>query len=293
MLLISEGFITINANFRAAMHAGVNSSRKIQISDSSNRFAELHFITMRSVSVHGSNTRSVAASRPSIRRSVVVKASAQKNCLKLSNQAVIKVFGVGGGENRLDLNEDQRQMPHLPSSLVHHTGGSNAVNNMVDSGINGVEFWVANTDAQSLLSSPVPIDKRVQIGNLLTRGLGAGGNPEIGMRAAEESRDAIQAALEGSDMVFVTAGMGGGTGSGAAPVVARIAKEMGILTVGIVTTPFTFEGRQRAVQARNALANLKESVDTLITIPNDRLLTGTIPPFPPPPSPVLCSTCFA
>ena len=161
-------------------------------------------------------------------------------------------------------------------SITSITGGSNAVNNMVDSGINGVEFWVANTDAQSLLSSPVPTDKRVQIGNLLTRGLGAGGNPEIGMRAAEESRDASQAALAGSDMVFVTAGRGGGTGSGAAPVVARIAKEMGILTVGIVTTPFTFEGRQRAVQARNALANLKESVDTLITIPNDRLLTGEL-----------------
>ena len=164
-------------------------------------------------------------------------------------------------------------------TLILMTGGSNAVNNMVDSGINGVEFWVANTDAQSLLSSPIPSDKRVQIGNLLTRGLGAGGNPEIGMRAAEESRDAIQAALEGSDMVFVTAGMGGGTGSGAAPVVARIAREMGILTVGIVTTPFTFEGRQRAVQARNALANLKDSVDTLITIPNDRLLTGDSSPL--------------
>lgn len=182
-------------------------------------------------------------------RNVSVSASVQKNCLKLSNQAVIKVFGVGGG-------------------------GSNAVNNMVDSGINGIEFWVANTDAQSLQASPVDPNHRVQIGSLLTRGLGAGGNPEIGHRAAEESRDAIQSALQGADMVFVTAGMGGGTGSGAAPVVAAIAKEMGILTVGIVTTPFTFEGRQRAVQARNALNNLRNAVDTLITIPNDRLLTA-------------------
>ncbi|PNH09000.1 Cell division protein FtsZ 2-1, chloroplastic [Tetrabaena socialis] len=166
-----------------------------------------------------------------------------------SNQAIIKVFGVGGG-------------------------GSNAVNNMVNSDVQGVEFWIANTDAQALATSPVDGDHKVQIGNKLTRGLGAGGNPDIGSRAAQESKEAIAEALGDTDMVFVTAGMGGGTGSGAAPVVAQIAREMGILTVGIVTTPFTFEGRQRAQQARAALANLRAAVDTLIVIPNDRLLSA-------------------
>ncbi|MEW5299265.1 MAG: hypothetical protein WDW36_002298 [Sanguina aurantia] len=153
-------------------------------------------------------------------------------------------------------------------------GGSNAVNNMVNGDVQGVELWVANTDSQSLAASPVPGDRKVQIGSVLTRGLGAGGNPEIGARAALESRDIIELALEGADMVFVTAGMGGGTGSGAAPIVAAIARELGILTVGIVTTPFTFEGRQRGQQARTALSNLRASVDTLIVIPNDRLLSA-------------------
>uniref|UniRef100_A0A7S0WSH6 Plastid division protein FtsZ n=1 Tax=Chlamydomonas leiostraca TaxID=1034604 RepID=A0A7S0WSH6_9CHLO len=166
-----------------------------------------------------------------------------------SDKAIIKVFGVGGG-------------------------GSNAVNNMVKSDITGIEFWIANTDAQALQTSPVDNRCKVQIGSKLTRGLGAGGNPEIGMKAAQETRDEIAAALQGSDMVFVTAGMGGGTGSGAAPIVAGVAKELGILTVGIVTTPFSFEGRQRALQARAALQNLRTSVDTLIVIPNDRLLTA-------------------
>ncbi|MEW5311667.1 MAG: hypothetical protein WDW38_003362 [Sanguina aurantia] len=169
--------------------------------------------------------------------------------LRSSDEAVIKVFGVGGG-------------------------GSNAVNNMVNGDVQGVELWVANTDSQSLAASPVPGDRKVQIGSVLTRGLGAGGNPEIGARAALESRDIIELALEGADMVFVTAGMGGGTGSGAAPIVAAIARELGILTVGIVTTPFTFEGRQRGQQARTALSNLRASVDTLIVIPNDRLLSA-------------------
>eukprot|EP00798_Chlamydomonas_sp_ICE-L_P027139 gene27139-2369_t len=167
--------------------------------------------------------------------------------MRSSDQAVIKVFGVGGG-------------------------GSNAVNNMVNKDINGVDFWIANTDAQALDSSPVL--NKIQIGGKLTRGLGAGGNPEIGMRAAQESVDEIKRALEGTDMVFVTAGMGGGTGSGAAPVVANCARQMGILTVGIVTTPFTFEGRQRQAQAKVALAELRAAVDTLIVIPNDRLLTA-------------------
>ncbi|GIL67181.1 hypothetical protein Vafri_20611 [Volvox africanus] len=166
-----------------------------------------------------------------------------------SSQAIIKVFGVGGG-------------------------GSNAVNNMVNSDVQGVEFWIANTDAQALATSPVEGKHKVQVGSKLTRGLGAGGNPDIGAKAAHESRDAIAAALQNTDMVFVTAGMGGGTGSGAAPIVAQIAREMGILTVGIVTTPFTFEGRQRAQQARVALANLRSAVDTLIVIPNDRLLSA-------------------
>ncbi|KAG2433943.1 hypothetical protein HYH02_012488 [Chlamydomonas schloesseri] len=145
---------------------------------------------------------------------------------------------------------------------------------MVNSDVQGVEFWIANTDAQALATSPVNGRCKVQIGGKLTRGLGAGGNPEIGAKAAEESRDAIALALQDTDMVFVTAGMGGGTGSGAAPMVAQVARAMGILTVGIVTTPFTFEGRQRAQQARSALANLRAAVDTLIVIPNDRLLSA-------------------
>ncbi|KAG2485020.1 hypothetical protein HYH03_016223 [Edaphochlamys debaryana] len=188
------------------------------------------------------SARALAPCRASAGRSrLVVSAS--------SSQAIIKVFGVGGG-------------------------GSNAVNNMVNSDVQGVDFWIANTDAQALATSPVDPNCKVQIGGKLTRGLGAGGNPEIGARAAQESSDAIAVALQNTDMVFVTAGMGGGTGSGAAPIVAQIAREMGILTVGIVTTPFTFEGRQRAQQARTALANLRAAVDTLIVIPNDRLLSA-------------------
>ncbi|KAG1666624.1 hypothetical protein FOA52_005833 [Chlamydomonas sp. UWO 241] len=185
------------------------------------------------------------------RGAVATRAGAgAKNQLTLSNQAFIKVFGVGGG-------------------------GSNAVNNMLNSGtVTSVQFWVANTDVQALQASPVDPANKLQLGSVLTRGLGAGGNPDIGMRAATESEAEIREALSGADMVFVTAGMGGGTGSGAAPVVARIAREMGILTVGIVTTPFSFEGRQRALQAKSSLANLKENVDTLITIPNDRLLSA-------------------
>jgi len=157
-------------------------------------------------------------------------------------------------------------------------GGSNAVNRMVGTDIQGVEFWVVNTDAQALASSTVP--NTIQIGQTLTRGLGAGSNPEIGQKAAEESRKLIEDALKGSDMVFVTAGMGGGTGSGAAPVVANVAKTAGILTVGIVTMPFKFEGRQRYNQAMEAVERLRQNVDTLIVIPNDRLLTtvdGALP----------------
>jgi cell division protein FtsZ len=165
-----------------------------------------------------------------------------------SNVAKIKVIGVGGG-------------------------GGNAVNRMIDSEVSGVEFWVINTDAQAL--SQATAFKRMQIGQKLTRGLGAGGNPAIGSKAAEESRDEISAALEETDLVFITAGMGGGTGTGAAPIVAEIAKEMGVLTVGVVTRPFTFEGKRRLNQAEEGIAALQSRVDTLIIIPNDKLLGVT------------------
>ncbi|MEJ8544577.1 cell division protein FtsZ [Brevibacillus borstelensis] len=149
-------------------------------------------------------------------------------------------------------------------------GGSNAVNRMIAGGLRGVEFITLNTDAQALQLSSADI--KLQIGEKLTRGLGAGANPEIGKKAAEESSDLIEQALRGADMVFVTAGMGGGTGTGAAPVVAEIAKELGALTVGVVTRPFSFEGRKRSMQGEQGIAALKEKVDTLIVIPNDRLL---------------------
>lgn len=165
--------------------------------------------------------------------------------MDLDRFAAIKVIGVGGG-------------------------GNNAVNRMIAAGLNGVEFISVNTDAQALMHSQAPY--RIQIGEKLTKGLGAGANPEIGEKAAQESREEIVKALRGADMVFVTAGMGGGTGTGAAPVVAECAKEVGALTVGVVTKPFSFEGRRRQGQAELGTAKLKEKVDTLITIPNDRLL---------------------
>uniref|UniRef100_A0A5B7A2P2 Uncharacterized protein n=1 Tax=Davidia involucrata TaxID=16924 RepID=A0A5B7A2P2_DAVIN len=171
------------------------------------------------------------------------------------NEAKIKVVGVGGG-------------------------GSNAVNRMIESSMKGVEFWIVNTDVQAMRMSPVFPEQRLQIGQELTRGLGAGGNPDIGMNAAKESKEAIEEAVYGADMVFVTAGMGGGTGTGGAPVIAGVAKSMGILTVGIVTTPFSFEGRRRAVQAQEGIAALRDSVDTLIVIPNDKLLTAVSPSTP-------------
>jgi len=149
-------------------------------------------------------------------------------------------------------------------------GGSNAVNRMIMSGLKAVEFISLNTDAQALAHSDAQV--KIQLGEKLTRGLGAGGNPEIGRQAAEESRESITSVLRGADMVFITAGMGGGTGTGAAPIVAECAKEVGALTVGIVTKPFSFEGKRRLSQAEQGLQALKEKVDTLITIPNDRLL---------------------
>ncbi|RIO09360.1 cell division protein FtsZ [Mammaliicoccus sciuri] len=159
--------------------------------------------------------------------------------------ATLKVIGVGGG-------------------------GNNAVNRMIDHGMNNVEFISINTDGQALNLSKA--SSKIQIGEKLTRGLGAGANPEIGKKAAEESREQIEDAIQGADMVFVTAGMGGGTGTGAAPVVAKIAKEMGALTVGVVTRPFSFEGRKRQTQAAAGVESMKTAVDTLIVIPNDRLL---------------------
>jgi cell division protein FtsZ len=159
--------------------------------------------------------------------------------------AQIKVVGVGGG-------------------------GNNAVNRMIAAGLRGVEFISINTDRQALFLSKA--NTKIQIGDKLTKGLGAGGNPEIGHKAAEESKDEICQAIKGADMVFVTAGMGGGTGTGAAPVVAQIAKDMGILTVGVVTKPFMFEGRRRMQHAERGVEDLKATVDTLVTIPNDRLL---------------------
>ena len=149
-------------------------------------------------------------------------------------------------------------------------GGCNAVNRMIDEGLTGIEFIAVNTDAQALQFSKAKI--RVRIGDKSTRGLGAGGDPRIGRLAAEESAEELYEVLKGSDMVFVTAGLGGGTGTGAAPIVAQIAKEIGALTIGVVTRPFTFEGTHRAKSAEEGTANLKEHADTLIIIPNDRLL---------------------
>src|SRR5690349_21912649 len=159
--------------------------------------------------------------------------------------AVIKVVGVGGG-------------------------GTNAVNRMVDAGLRGVEFIAVNTDAQALLMCDA--DVKIHIGSKITRGLGAGADPSIGLEAATESRDELKEALKGADMVFVTAGKGGGTGTGAAPVIAEIARELGALTVGVVTRPFNFEGQKRGDQAEQGIRTLREKVDTLIIIPNDRLL---------------------
>ncbi|HQX76946.1 MAG TPA: cell division protein FtsZ, partial [Thermoflexales bacterium] len=164
---------------------------------------------------------------------------------RAESPAQIKVVGVGGG-------------------------GSNAVNRMVEEGLQGIEFVAVNTDQQALMLSRAPM--RVRIGEKVTRGLGAGGRPEQGEKAAEESADEIYAILKGADMVFITCGMGGGTGTGAAPVVARVAKELGALTIGVVTRPFTFEGMPRAKSAESGIEKLKEHVDTLIVIPNDKLL---------------------
>ena len=160
--------------------------------------------------------------------------------------ARIKVIGIGGG-------------------------GTNAISTMIGARLSGVDFMVANTDAQSLQASPAPV--KIQLGGMVTKGLGAGANPEVGRRAALEDQDEIKEFLAGSDMIFITAGMGGGTGTGGAPVVARVAREVGALTVGVVTKPFLFEGKKRMRQAEDGIVELKRSVDTLIVIPNQRLLS--------------------
>ncbi|MGQ9584024.1 MAG: cell division protein FtsZ [Anaerolineae bacterium] len=169
----------------------------------------------------------------------------QREMQQVGNFAQIKVIGVGGG-------------------------GSNAVNRMIEEGIRGVDFVAINTDAQALMLSNAPT--RVRIGEKLLKGLGAGGDPIVGAKAAEESRDELTEIVSGADMVFITAGIGGGTGTGAAPIIGRLAKESGALTIGVVTKPFRFEGQRRLKVAEEGLRQLKEMVDTLIVIPNDRLL---------------------
>ncbi|XP_065047190.1 cell division protein FtsZ homolog 1, chloroplastic-like [Musa acuminata AAA Group] len=186
-----------------------------------------------------------AARRGALRRRGVAAVRCSFSPFVPVESARIKVVGVGGG-------------------------GNNAVNRMIGSGLQGVEFYAINTDSQALLHSQA--QNPLQIGEVLTRGLGTGGNPLLGEQAAEESKETIASALKDSDLVFITAGMGGGTGSGAAPVVAQISRDAGYLTVGVVTYPFSFEGRKRSVQALEAIEKLQKSVDTLIVIPNDRLL---------------------
>ena len=164
----------------------------------------------------------------------------------INNFAAIRVIGVGGA-------------------------GTNAVNRMVEADLKGVEFIAINTDNQALALSKAP--NKIQIGEKLTKGLGAGANPEVGQKAAEESREEIANTVKGSDLVFVTCGMGGGTGTGAAPVIAEIAREQGILTIGVVSKPFLFEGRQRMKNAEAGIERLKAAVDTLVVVPNDKLLS--------------------
>ena len=180
----------------------------------------------------------------------------------------------------MDMNYKMQRMPELEGSALIRVigvggGGNNAVNRMIEEGIVGVDFVAINTDSQALMSSRAP--QRLHIGERATRGLGAGGKPEVGEKAAEESTEEIRQLIRGSDMVFVTCGMGGGTGTGATPIVSKIAREEGALTIGVVTRPFGFEGAKRAKSAESGIAELKEHVDTLIVIPNDRLLESADP----------------
>ncbi|XP_019187181.1 PREDICTED: cell division protein FtsZ homolog 2-1, chloroplastic-like [Ipomoea nil] len=227
-------------------------SHSVNQHHSKDQFLNLHpEISM----LRGEGSNTVMTPRQESSSGIVTESSKDSSRLNNYNEAKIKVVGVGGG-------------------------GSNAVNRMIESSMKGVEFWIVNTDIQAMRMSPVVSEHRLQIGHELTRGLGAGGNPDIGMNAAKESRESIVDAIHGADMVFVTAGMGGGTGTGGAPIIAGIAKSLGILTVGIVTTPFSFEGRRRTVQAQEGIAALRENVDTLIVIPNDKLLTAVSPSTP-------------
>lgn len=187
----------------------------------------------------GSGSGGGGSKRPQLRRTMEITPD-------ISPVARIKVLGVGGG-------------------------GCNAVNRMIKSQLSGIEFIGVNTDAQALYHSEAPT--KINIGKATTRGLGAGGQPDVGKQSAEESSEELKSSIEGADMVFVTCGLGGGTGTGAAPVIAEIAKELGILTVGVVTKPFAFEGHRRRQQAEEGFSNLKDKVDTLITIPNDRILS--------------------
>ncbi len=180
-------------------------------------------------------------------RSEAVQSQSYSTFADKTNPTVIKVIGVGGG-------------------------GGNAIKRMIKAGLTGVEFWEMNTDVQVLAMSNVPENHKIQLGVKQTNGLGAGGNPRVGEQAAEEAQQEIAAALEGTDMVFIAAGMGGGTGTGAAPIVAKIAKDLGILTIGVVTKPFSFEGKRRMVLANEGLEKLREAVDSLLVIPNDKLL---------------------
>src|SRR5206468_11513936 len=178
--------------------------------------------------------------------------------------------GEGGGGAMSDLSGSDQLSARIKVVGIGG-GGGNAVNTMIAAGLQGVDFISANTDAQALKANLSPI--KMQLGEKLTRGLGAGGNPEVGKRAAQEDVERLREYLADADMIFITAGMGGGTGTGAAPVIAKVAKELGSLTVGVVTKPFSFEGKRRMKQADEGMKELKDSVDTLIAIPNQRLLS--------------------
>jgi cell division protein FtsZ len=179
-------------------------------------------------------------------------------------------FDEKSGDGRLAVMLDEEQLGARIKVIGVGGGGGNAVNRMIQAGIKGIEFMVANTDVQAMRNSLAPV--KLQIGGKLTKGLGAGANPEIGKQAALEDTDRILEALSGADMIFITTGMGGGTGTGAAPIIASLAAELGALTVAVVTKPFGFEGKRRRIQAEQGIRSLRETVDTLITIPNERLL---------------------
>jgi cell division protein FtsZ len=232
----------------------MTSNRKVEYLSSKNETNNNHeynslFVANRNQSSVKINTSAFVGSQ----NSSLPKEELGNSKIVPSNVAKIKVMGVGGG-------------------------GCNAVNRMIESAVTGIEFWAINTDAQALERALAP--QKLQIGQKITKGLGAGGNPAIGQKAAEESREEIAHALENTDLVFITAGMGGGTGTGAAAIAAEVAKEMGCLTVGVVTRPFTFEGRRRTSQAEEGINALKSRVDTLITIPNNQLLTVISPETP-------------